>query len=229
MTVAASVPVSHGGVRERKRLATRIAIQRAVLTLSLERGFDGVTVEEISHEAGVSPRTFFNYFATKEAAVVGDVPELPGEDAIARFVAAGPEQPVLDGIRDLLLATAERASNPDAAGIESLRRSLLREHPHLFTMRMVSMKKLEMELFSVIERRLVHDDPALADDRDRLQSRARLVTYVAFAAIRHSWSCWAETGGQGALADRLVDSFAEMHDLVGNGGQSWSGSGPIQA
>ena len=45
------------GVRERKRIATRNAIQRAVLTLALDRGFDGVTVEEISHAAGVSPRS----------------------------------------------------------------------------------------------------------------------------------------------------------------------------
>lgn len=215
MSVATPTPISRGGVRERKRIATRIAIQRAVLSLSLERGFDGVTVEEISHEAGVSPRTFFNYFPTKEAAVVGDVPEMPSGDAVERFIAAGPAQPVLDGIRDLLLSTADRESNPDAAGIETLRRRLLREHPHLFTIRMVSMKQLERELFEVVERRLVHDDPELARDGERLQSRARLVTYVAFAAIRHAWSCWAEAGGRGALADRLVDSFAEMHELAG--------------
>jgi AcrR family transcriptional regulator len=215
VSVATTAPVSRSGVRERKRVATRVAIQRAVLTLSLERGFDGVTVEEISHEAGVSPRTFFNYFPTKEAAVLGDVPEMPDDEAIARFIAAGPEQPVLDGIRDLLLSTAERDGNPDAAGIEPLRRKLLREHPHLFTMRMVSMKQLEMELFDVVERRLLHDDPGLADDREHLQSRARLVTFVAFAAIRHSWSCWAEAGGRGSLADRLMETFAEMHELVG--------------
>lgn len=213
MIVTSPAP-ARSGVRERKRLATRNAIQRAVLTLALERGFDGVTVEEISHAAGVSPRTFFNYFPTKEAAVIGDVPEMPDEEAIERFVAAGPEQPMLEGIRDLLLSTVDQEPNPDGADIETLRRKLLREHPYLFTLRMASMKQLELELVSVVERRLRRDDGALADDPERLHSRARLVTYVAFAGIRHAWTCWAETGGHGALADRLMDTFDELHELV---------------
>lgn len=211
---ASTLHPARGGIRERKRIATRTAIQRAVLTLALDRGFDGVTVEEISHAAGVSPRTFFNYFPTKEAAVLGDVPQMPEEEAIERFVEAGPEQPIMDGMRDLLVSTVDQEPNPDGADIEALRHRLLREHPYLFTLRMASMKQLELELVSVVERRLTRDDSVLADDAERLHSRARLVTYVAFAGIRHAWSCWAETGGRGALADRLVDSFGELRELA---------------
>jgi len=54
------------GLRERKRLATRRAIQFAVLELVSERGLEGVTVDEVSRRADVSARTFFNYFASKE-------------------------------------------------------------------------------------------------------------------------------------------------------------------
>jgi AcrR family transcriptional regulator len=211
---ATTLHPARGGVRERKRIATRTAIQRAVLTLALDRGFDGVTVEEIRHAAGVSPRTFFNYFPTKEAAVLGDVPQMPDEEAIERFVEAGPGQPILDGMRDLLVSTVDQEPNPDGADIEALRHRLLREHPYLFTLRMASMKQLELELVSVVERRLTRDDAVLAGDSERLHSRARLVTYVAFAGIRHAWSCWAETGGRGALADRLVDSFGELRELA---------------
>ncbi len=59
------------GLRERKRRATRAAIERAAITLVNERGYDGVTVAEICRRADVSQGTFFNYFPTKDAAIVG--------------------------------------------------------------------------------------------------------------------------------------------------------------
>ncbi|TFD66724.1 TetR/AcrR family transcriptional regulator [Cryobacterium ruanii] len=57
-----SIETEAPGLRERKRLATRRAIQHAVLTLARERGIDHVTVEDVSRIANMSPRTVFNYF-----------------------------------------------------------------------------------------------------------------------------------------------------------------------
>lgn len=59
------------GTRERKKLQTRQAIHDASLSLVRERGLGGVTIEEICQSADVSPRTFFNYYPTKAAAVLG--------------------------------------------------------------------------------------------------------------------------------------------------------------
>jgi len=201
------------GLRERKRIATRNAIQRAVLVLAQERGYEAVTVEEISNAADISPRTFFNYFPTKEAAIVGDVPRLPDSEMIDAFVHAGAEQTILDGIRDLLAEGADEGEHDEERDIHRMRRALLKDNPHLFSLRMVSMKQLESDLTAVIERRLVADDARRADDPEALHSRARLITYVAFAGIRHAWSCWAERGGNGALAARLRDSFAELQAI----------------
>jgi AcrR family transcriptional regulator len=211
------------GLRERKRLATRRAIQLAAVELASERGFDRVTIDEISHAANVSPRTFFNYFPSKESAIIGELPELPDEARIERFVSAGPEH-ILDGISDLLIAaidTGELAGDADAASdtartvqeLHKLRRALLKDNPELFAQRMASMHQFEDALSTIVQRRLAHDDPALLEDPETLHQRARLVTYVSFAGMRHAWSCWADHGGVEPLADRLRSSFAELQAL----------------
>ncbi|HTX01601.1 MAG TPA: TetR family transcriptional regulator, partial [Acidimicrobiales bacterium] len=60
---------AHAGLRERKKLATREAIGAAALRLALERGLDRVRVSDIAAAAGVSPRTYNNYFSSREEAI----------------------------------------------------------------------------------------------------------------------------------------------------------------
>jgi hypothetical protein len=78
---------------------------------------------------------------------------------------------------------------------------------------MASMHQFEDALSTIVQRRLAHDDPSLLDDAETLHQRARLVTYVSFAGMRHAWSCWADHGGVEPLADRLRSSFAELQAL----------------
>lgn len=218
-----SVAEEELGLRERKRLATRRAIQLAAVELASERGFDRVTIDEISHLANVSPRTFFNYFPSKESAIIGELPELPDEERIERFIAAGPREPILDGVGELLIAaidTGELAGDDTSTEtaravqeLHKLRRALLKDNPELFAQRMASMHEFEDALSSIVQRRLSHDEPALLEDPEVLHQRARLVTYVSFAGMRHAWSCWADRGGVEPLADRLRSSFAELQAL----------------
>jgi len=57
------------GLRERKKVATRQALSEAAMRLVVERGLDNVLVEDIAEAAGVSTRTFNNYFASKYEAI----------------------------------------------------------------------------------------------------------------------------------------------------------------
>ena len=201
------------GLRERKRLATRRAIQFAVLELVAERGLENVTVDEISRVADISPRTFFNYFTSKEDALIGDPPTLPDEERVEEFVAAGPHSDILSGLGDMLATSGENV--PDDLDLLKLRRSLMKQHPQLFALRMATMRTFENQLDVVVSRRLAADEPTLLDDPAELAQRSRLITFVAFGVMRHAWSCWADSGGGPTeLGARLRTSFEQLNRLL---------------
>ena len=70
-TTEPAVGTSVESLRERKRRETRAAIERSAITLVDELGYENVTVAMIAERAVVSQGTFFNYFPTKDAAIVG--------------------------------------------------------------------------------------------------------------------------------------------------------------
>lgn len=98
-------------LRERRRQQTELDIQRATISLALEHGLEHVTTEAIADRAGISPRTFFNYYPNKEAAVVGHPPKFP-EEACEAFVAGTGE--MRDDLRILLMTNLEQMkTRPD--------------------------------------------------------------------------------------------------------------------
>ena len=202
------------GLRERKRLATRRAIQRAVLELAVERGLDRVTVEEVSRLADISPRTFFNYFVSKEAAITGDAPTLENAAALDPFLAGGPTGDILIDLGILVSDSADNAT--DDRDMLVMRRALHKDNPHLFALRMAGMKHFEDELAGYVQLRLAADEPALRDDPVELASRSRLLTLVALGVLRHAWTSWADSDQEGTapLRERLQGSFAELRGLL---------------
>ena len=84
-------------LRERNKARARAEIADAALRLFYERGFVGVTVDEIVGAAGVSRRTFFRYFETKEDALLADYPEL--NDRLTAALAASEDQDTIEAIR----------------------------------------------------------------------------------------------------------------------------------
>lgn len=71
-SVSPDLPAGPLGLRERRREQTNVEISETALTLFEHKGVEGTTVGEIAQTAGVSQRTFFRYFATKEEAALRD-------------------------------------------------------------------------------------------------------------------------------------------------------------
>lgn len=78
------------GARERRRQETYASLTNHARTLTAERGLNGFTIEELCDGVGVSRRTFFNYFATKEDAILGAKSADPLEPFAQAFLDSGP-------------------------------------------------------------------------------------------------------------------------------------------
>ena len=102
------------GLRERKKLATRLTLHQAALELVAERGLDAVSVDDIAARADVSPRTFFNYYPSKDDAVIGIDPDAPGRLAEA-FAARPADESPIQALHAVLLArAADMAASDDS-------------------------------------------------------------------------------------------------------------------
>lgn len=102
--------------REVKRTQTALRLQQCAVQLTIDRGFDGWTIDDLAAAADVSRRTVFNYFDGKAEVILGPEPEVDQEH-VDTFVAGGPTGQLFD---DLILiaheATRERAEAGQAMG-----------------------------------------------------------------------------------------------------------------
>jgi AcrR family transcriptional regulator len=100
------------GLRERKKQATREALVRAGLELFVERGYDETTLAEIADAAGVSPRTIFAYFPSKEDILFANVQTM--FDALDRALAERPAgTDTLSALRAFILSSAHEKTELD--------------------------------------------------------------------------------------------------------------------
>jgi AcrR family transcriptional regulator len=127
------------GLQERKRDLVREAIARAAWDLFAAEGYEASTVADIARAAGVSRRTFFRYFSSKEDVVVGTSDAL-AEDLLAAFAGRPPDEPPLAAIREALTSVVEaRLAEPGEARAivrllresRTLRRALLERHARM--------------------------------------------------------------------------------------------------
>ena len=101
------------GLRERKKLGTRWALSDAALELAVERGLDNVTREDIATRAGVSLRTFNNYFAGKyEAVAFRQIDRM--RQSLAVFRERPADEPLWSAITEAFLAPLEAEGAADA-------------------------------------------------------------------------------------------------------------------
>lgn len=183
-----------GTLRERKKAATRQSLHEAALRLAMSGGLDNVTVEDIADEVGVSRRTFSNYFANKEDAVLHADRERTRRLIDLVRVRPASEKP-WTALRRSAGQLYEQLTRPDPIWVAQLR--LLRRHPSLLARQAADQIELERELADVLLTRGA-EDPELA----------RLMVATFLAATRTAGALWFDAAGERPLPelmDRLLD------------------------
>ncbi|WP_029289377.1 TetR/AcrR family transcriptional regulator [Cellulomonas sp. HZM] len=198
-TVDAPEPL---GLRERKKRARRLALIDATHRLVERDGLEAVTVEAICAAAGVSPRTFFNYFETKDDAVLGHVPWSMQGPAVDEFVAGGPTGHLLDD----LAAVLEGVLLEPPLGRERMHAvlELASKEPRLLARHMTWVDQHKGQLVDLVERRLGPDP-----ERDP-QTVAVLAMHLTHATFLR----WDAAGGAGTAHEHLTHVVAELRAVV---------------
>ncbi|MEV0594602.1 TetR/AcrR family transcriptional regulator [Nonomuraea cavernae] len=187
------------GLRERKKAETRQAVHEAALRLTVEYGFDAVTVEAIADAANISRRTFSNYFAGKEDAVLYGEEErvrLLVERIRARPAMESPWRAMRAAIHDVY----REVGTPDHEW--AARTRLARKHPALLARQLANHAALERELAEAITERAGQDDAAVIEPR--LMAAAFLVT------LRIGTHLWVEEQRTFPLHEVIDGYLAQM-------------------
>ena len=155
---------------------TRAAIRAAALTLTRERGYSAMTVDDVAALAGVSRRTVFNHFSSKaDLLVVGLEP--PEPEAVEAFINGSGS--VLEDLGSLLASGAE-AVESEGGRLLSFP-ELVRDNPEIERTVHERLRVIAISLTDATSRRLgaEPDDP-----------RARAVVALAMAIQRSAMDLW---------------------------------------
>jgi AcrR family transcriptional regulator len=187
------------GLRERKKLATRLALHGAALRLVAERGLDHVSVDDIAQRADVSPRTFFNYFSSKDDAVLGLDPE-DVQRQVRDLRERPAEESALEALRAVAMAqAAEMASETE---LWPLRLTVIDAHPALIG-RLAA-------VFGEAERALAEAIAERTGTRIGVDVYPTLLAGVAGVAMRTSLHRWHATDFTASLPALLDEAWAAL-------------------
>ncbi len=183
------------GVRERKRRETLARIADTGLKLFLENGYEATTLDAIAEASGISRRTFFYYFKSKEDVLLARQDagfELALRSAI---LACAPDQRPFAAVRECLLLTASQYENEQSSLVDRLMTST------------EALRTRKDARFVEMERRLVD---ALAEvwSSPEVRSELEMVAMSAMGTLRMALAEWRRDNAERRLTHYLEQSFA---------------------
>ncbi|MFD7014652.1 TetR/AcrR family transcriptional regulator [Streptomyces sp. NPDC059161] len=180
-----------------RQLAAQEILQTA-LRLFTQQGYDETTIAQIAREAGVSQRTLFRYFGTKEDLIGGSQ-----ERFVTLLTETVREQPADTGAWEALRAAFEAALSLHSSPEQALERLRLVHHTDSLRAAYLGKRvRCQEELLPLLEARLA------PSETDRGQARAIVAT--AFACFDAATVTWLDGNGQGDILDLYDQGLAAV-------------------
>ncbi|UYG17661.1 TetR/AcrR family transcriptional regulator [Brachybacterium huguangmaarense] len=183
-------------LREKKRRQVQSTIEHAALELMTELDYDTVTVAQICEAAGVSRRTFFNYFGSKEAVVLGPTPEPPSDALVQEFLDSSSPDVLGDLVRMMTTTLLEKQPDHDL-GARKRRAAVIHRNPELARMHIERIAAANQNLVALVARRLRTQQerptgappPGTGDD-EGLESHAAFVVSLWMGIALYAARLW---------------------------------------
>lgn len=168
------------GLRDRKRLETRARLESAAVELVLRDGIELATIDAISEQADVSPRTFFNYFDCKEDAILGLRDVEITDEMVREHLAACADADLVESIVVMLFATIGQPISDPA--IRATRLELVLRHPQLLGRQFAQMTRMAEQLTTAVRAIVAHHDGV--EESDSHSPDAEIMLAICGSGVR---------------------------------------------
>jgi AcrR family transcriptional regulator len=188
---------SEPGLRERKRAETRDRLETAAVTLTLRDGLEHATLDAICIAADVSTRTFFNYFDSKEDAVLGLRDSAITEETAAAVIAEHEGADVVE----LTIRLMFRVLSPSitSSKLFKSRMKILKQHPQLLGRMATQFQRMTEQLTNAI-RPVFAAAPGFRDDSPaESELSAEVMLSLCSGAARAAVKEWATSGNKAPI------------------------------
>lgn len=185
------------GLREQKRRDTHQRIVDAALSLFLANGYEATTLDAIAANAGISRRTFFSYFKSKDD-IVMSVMDAGWASMCANLLKTSPDVQPLDAVRDVMTKEMSRYTTEEMTSLDNLMRS----SESLLARKQIFYAEQEQALFATLCE--VWRQP-------ERQVALRMVAIISIGAMKLTTQAWGNQSGQKKpMADMFREALASL-------------------
>ncbi|WP_369225179.1 TetR/AcrR family transcriptional regulator [Streptomyces sp. R39] len=203
---------SQPGLRERTRRAVQKEITDAANTLFLERGYEETTIGDIAAAVGMSQRSVFRYFPTKEDLVVGKF-DFVADDMLQALRERPADEPVWESMRRIFDLLVPYVDAPGRRQVAEPMQRIVFSTPTLLASYLQKLQLLQDTADTALRERAAAAGMPYHDN----DPTPRAIVGAAFACLLAAQHAWLAGGAEGTFATAIDRAMATITPRSGNG------------